>query len=346
MTPSVLLLALVSLQNPAPAPFERPAAAATLRHAMAPLVHSLALAVLQDPAPAPIEAPPVPQVQPEAKPELVPGALPADATPQALELWKAVRNATSGTTPQAKVSAFEIGFDARGWEAGGKGEADFNNGRIRFFAPGFVDSALEVKGRRRLRGPKGDWLVDAEGRRVRLSGVDYEQDRAELDQIVHVARTFANLVDAANLRLRSLKTLAAAPFPLPAAMAERAKALAWLELVSPDFAIARSDGKAGTREVRAWIGVDAATKLPRMAVVAEDDKGTLVHESASLIVLDKYKPIDGFQVPFDVQTFQPDLRKSPWQFSEKPKLRLFVTSATLRAPFTAETFDPDVPQRR
>ena len=346
MTPLVLLLALALPQEPASAPFEPPAAAATLRHAMLPLVHSLALAELQDPAPAPVEPPPAPQVQPEVKPDLVPGALPADASPQALELWKAVRAATSGATPQAKVTAFEIGFDARGWEAGGKGEADFNDGRIRFFAPGFVDSALEVKGRRRLRGPKGDWLVDAEGRRVRLAGVDYEQDRAELDQLVHVARTFANLVDSANLRLRSLRMLEAAPFPLPPTMAERAKALAWLELVSPDFAIARTDGKAGTREVRAWIGVDAATKLPRMAVVAEDDKGTLVHESASLIVLDKYKPVDGFQMPFDVQTFQPDLRKSPWQFSEKAKLRLFVKTATLRAPFTPDTFDPDATQRR
>lgn len=340
MTPLVLLLALVLPQDPAPAPFERPAAAATLRHAMAPLVHSLVLALLQEPAPAPVEAPPAPQVQPEAKPELVPGALPTDATPQALDLWKAVRNATSGTAPQAKVTAFEIGFDARGWEAGGKSDADFNDGRIRFLAPGFVDSALEVKGRHRLRGPKGDWLVDAEGRRVRLSGIDYEQDRAELDQIVHVARTFANLVDAANLRLRSLKTLAAAPFPLPPEMAERAKALAWLELLSPDFAIARNDGKAGTREVRAWIGVDATTKLPRMAVVAEDDKGTLVHESASLILLSDYRPVDGFKVPFDVQTYQPDLRKSPWRFAETPKLRLWVKKATLRAPFTPETFNP------
>ena len=238
------------------------------------------------------------------------------------------------------MTAFELSFDARGWEAGGRGEADFNDGRIRFLAPGYIDSSLEVKGRRRLRGPQGDWMVDAEGRKLRLQGIDYEQDRAELDQIVHVARTFASLVDAGNLRVRSLAVLEAPPFPLPKSMLERAQGFAWLDIVSPDFAIARKDKVQSTREVRAWIGLDATTKLPRMAVVAEDDKGTLVHESASLLLFDKYKPVDGFQVPFDVQTFAPDLTRSPWQFAEKAKLRLYVKSASLRAPLEPTAFVP------
>lgn len=308
---------------------------------------ALALALLQDPAPAPAPAPtptppsPTPSASaPAAAPELVPGVVPESASQKARELWTALRVATGSATPQPKVSAFELSFDARGWEAGGRGEADFNDGRIRFLAPGFVDSSLEVKGRRRLRGPDGDWLVDGEGRKVRLQGIDYEQDRAELDQIVHIARTFANLVDAGNLRLRSLAVLEAPPFPLPKSMLERAKGLAWLDLVSPDFAIARKDGTSTGREVRAWIGLDATTRLPRLAVVAEDDKGTLVHESATLLAFDKYKAIDGFQVPFDVQTFPPDLTRSPWQFAEKAKLRLYVKSASLRAPFVPETFKP------
>lgn len=322
-------LAALLPQDPAPQPAPAPAP---------PWIVHLLERVLQDPSPQPAPAPVAPPAP--APVELVPGALPADARPEAKALWSAIRTATGGPTPQAKVVAFEIGFDARGWESGGKGEADFNDGRIRFLAPGFVDSRLEKQGRRRVRGPKGDWLIDAEGRKLRLQGVDFEVDRAELDQIAHVARTFANLVDAANLRLRSLALLQAPPFPLPKSMSERAKALEWIELVSPDFAIARTDGKPGTREVRAWIGVDAAAKLPRMAVVAEDDKGTLVHESASLIVLDKYKPIDGFQVPYDVQTFQPDLTRSPWQFAEKAKLRLYVKTASLRAKLAAADFDP------
>jgi hypothetical protein len=297
------------------------------------------LALPQDPTPTPAPAPaPTPEAQKPA--ELVPGALPPDTSPRASELWSALRSATTGTAAQAKVTAFELAFDARGWEAGGRGEADFNDGRIRFLAPGFVDSSLEVKGRRRLRGPQGDWMVDAEGRKLRLQGIDYEQDRAELDQIVHVARTFANLVDASNLRVRTLAVLETPPFPLSKSMLERAQGCVWLDIVSPDFAIARKDKVQSTREVRAWIGLDATTKLPRMAVVAEDDKGTLVHESASLLLFDRYKPVDGFQVPFDVQTFPPDLTRSPWQFADKAKLRLYVKSAQLRAPLEPSAFVP------
>lgn len=303
------------------------------------LVALLALALPQDPTPAPAPAP-APTPQATAPAELVPGALPEGTSARARELWTALRTATTGAAPQAKVTAFELSFDARGWEAGGRGEADFNDGRIRFLAPGYIDSSLEVKGRRRLRGPQGDWMVDAEGRKLRLQGIDYEQDRAELDQIVHVARTFASLVDAGNLRVRSLAVLETPPFPLSKSMLERAKGCAWLDIVSPDFAIARKDKVQVQREVRAWIGLDATTHLPRMAVVAEDDKGTLVHESASLLVFDKYKPIDGFQVPFDVQTFPPDLSRSPWQFADKAKLRLYVKSASLRAQFEPTAFVP------
>lgn len=304
-------------------------------HVLHPLVVALSLSTAaaelrQDPAPAP------PPVQ---APELVPGEVPASATAEARALWSAIQAATGGATPQAKVESFEISFDANGRDAQGN-SVSFSDGRIRFLAPGMVDSALDKNGRRRLRGPKGDWMVESNGTKLRLQGVELERDRGELDQIAHVARTFANLIDARHLRLRSLATLAAPPFAVPASMLERAKALKWIEVLSPDFAIAHADGKRSTREVRAWIGVDAASSLPKLAMIAEDDKGTIVHETALLIALDKYRALDGFQVPFDLRTYAPDLSHAPWTFAESEHLRLWLKSGSLRAPLTPKDFEP------
>ncbi|MCC7011601.1 MAG: hypothetical protein IT454_03480 [Planctomycetes bacterium] len=308
-----------------------------------------AAAPIQDPLPVPpppVDSPQGKPVEPNASPttaqlpELVPGALPANASPDAVALWSKIRASTGSAGAPAPVTSFELRFDGRGWDAQGN-NTDFNEGRIRFLSPGFVDSALQKNGRRRIRGPKGDWMLDANGGKFRLSGVEMENDRRELDQIAHLARTFANLIDSRNLRVRALSLMPGAPFPIPAAMKSRADALKWIEVVSPDFALLGSDGKRSQRDVRAWIGVEATNARPSLAVIAEDDKGTLVHETALLVSFDKYKPLDGFQVPYVLVTYAPDFAPSPWTFSSNPRMQLWLADkCTLRATFASKDFEP------
>lgn len=294
-----------------------------------------ALAAAQEPAPPapPVsDPPPAQQVEP-----LAPGAIPADASAQARASWSELCAAIGAPEQSAPVTAFDLSFEARVWQS--EGEKSFRDGRLRFLAPGFVDSALE-KGRRRLRGPAGDWMVDQKLGSVRLQGKDLEQDRRELDQIVHVARTFANLVNARSLRLRSLELIEAPPFALPQSMLERARDKRWLTVVSPDFAIARHDGSSSARDVRAWIALDPATRLPSLAVVAEDDRGTLARESALLVELWNWAPVDGLQAPKNVRTFPPDAASATLRFQERQNLQLWLTKAALRPRLAPSDFTP------
>jgi hypothetical protein len=305
----------------------------------------------QDPAPVerpidkPVDVPKPPEQDAKTAPlpprleALVPGAMPADAAPEAVAMWTAVRNGLGAEPSGAPVTAFDLGFEARVWQPNGEGEKTLKNAQLRFLAPDFVDSALE-SGRRRLRGPRGDWIVDAKGQAQRLQGVELAQDRRELDQIVHVARTFANLVNVRSLRLRKLERIAAAPFQLPASMTERAAGKSWLSLVSPDFAIARHDGTKSERDVRVWLAIDSATHLPSLAVVAEDDRGTLAPESALLLELVNWTVLDGLRAPKSVRTFLPDTSGGTWRFQEKQNLQLWLTKGSLRAKLVPADFEP------
>lgn len=313
----------------------------------------------QDPTPAPEKpapekpAPETPKPQTPATgtadkaapalPELAPGVLPGDATPQAIAAWNALSTALGVSADTPRVSAFDLSFEARVWQEGGEGEKTFKNGRLRFLAPNFVDSALD-SGRRRLRGPRGDWLIDSKGSALKLQGVELQQDRRELDQITHVARTFANLVNTRALRVRKLELVAGLPFQLPAKAAERVAGAQWLALVSPDFAIARHDGSVGAREVRAWLALDPKDQLPALAVVAEDESGTLAPESALLIELVNWTTLDGQRAPKNVRTFAPDLdalaARGEWRFRERQTLQLWLTKGTLRAQLSPADFAP------
>ena len=75
-------------------------------------------------------------------------------------------------------------------------------------------------------------------------------------------------------------------------------------------------------------------------MVARDDHGTLVLESALLVELDKYRALDGFQVPSRVSTYEPDTQRSPWVFRERDSMKLWLYSGTLRPTLTEKDFVP------
>ena len=316
----------------------------------------LAALAAQDPTPAPpVVAPPsakpiqpaTPAKAPEdAQPALVPGQLPADASEAARGAWTAMCAATSGEKPQPKVTSFDLHFDGRVRQLGDQGLHDLSDARYRYTEPGWISTILS-KGNERLRGPRGDWFIK-DGAATKLQGIDYENDTRELDDSVLVARTFVSLIDPRALRIRSLAVLAAPPFALPAAMLEDAKKLTWLDVVSPDFerpnAKPTPDGKPVTKLVRAQIGIDPKTHLPQLAFVAQDDRGTIVHDTALLVKLANWRALDGFQVPGMLLTYPPDFSRSPWTFGEQFSLKLGLREGTLRPKLVEQDFLP--PEKR
>jgi hypothetical protein len=303
----------------------------------------------QEPQPAPPTPTPPPVVAPSDKPALVPGAVPADASPQAREAWLAMVKATAGETPQPKVVGFDLYFEGRARPVGRESH-DFDDARYRYREPGWIHTTLQ-DGSERLRGPRGDWFVK-DGVATRLQGADFANDTRELDDQARIAASFVNLVDLRALRLQSLALASAPPASIPASVLEAAKkdkhgkevVLRWLEAVSPDF---DRSGKDKDQPVRAWIGVDARTNLPVFALVARDDRGTIVHESALLVKLGEWAALDGFQVPQVMHSYEPDLSKSPWSFTEGPSLSLWLklkSGGTLRPSLTEADFTP--PQKR
>lgn len=307
------------------------------------MLHALALALiglLQEPAPpgtgsagaagsAPGQA---------TAPEPVPGELPAGAAEEAKQLWRSVVQATAGAAPAQPVKAFDLIVDSRAWQ--GKSESDFNNGRIRFLAPRFVDSMLRKDGRRRVLGPRGYYLIDGKGRSIPLQGVELENDRKEVDSIVHLSRTFASLVDPRSLRLRTLAALPAAPRGLPPQLAERAKPLRWVAIDSPDFAMADPDGTQRKREVRATIGVDPKTFLPQVALVSEVDGGRALDDTTLLVELKGWFELDGFRVPGEIQSFARETGPEGPVFTRRLYLWLHKGKGTLRPSLAPEDFVP------
>jgi hypothetical protein len=80
------------------------------------------------------------------------GRDPGGASEEAKTLWRALVQTQSGASALPKVTAFELFFDSRVWKD--ENETSFDNGRIRFLAPNFIDSGLEKGGRRRPARPQ------------------------------------------------------------------------------------------------------------------------------------------------------------------------------------------------
>src|SRR5689334_850645 len=108
--------------------------------------------------------PPPPTTSAPAKPAdpfaaLVPGAIPASATPEARAAWETMCKAsTAPGGSAAPVGAFELVVDVR-YFGTSRGSNDLL-AEFRFLAPSFVRVKI-VEGKREVgRGPDGDWLDD------------------------------------------------------------------------------------------------------------------------------------------------------------------------------------------
>jgi hypothetical protein len=262
--------------------------------------------------------------------------------PEAQARWDAlVAAAFPGGTAERLTS-----FDLDCWGTvytGGNQTNDFE-ARIRFLEPGYVRRTMTQSGREQMRGPAGDFLVAKDGRGVPLQGREFREDKKELDRTVAVARTFLALTDPERLTIAGLELSATPPTSLPQAFAERANALEWLVLRSPDFYLADPAGApaqaaAEARPLyRVQLGLDRGTHLPELVVVQRDAPGLV--GSAQLVQLKKYETLDGHRVPFEVRTYDPDLATSPWRFAARPSSLLGLNAGSLKPGLKADDFAP------
>jgi hypothetical protein len=308
VTPALLLLALLALQGSAPVQEPPP-----------------------DPDPAPSPSPEEPPVPAPAEPREA-----APESPEARALWDAVVANARAAEDDHRVDSFD--FQCSGRVLTGGAQTNDFKARIQYLEPGWV--RRDMNRGSQIRGPEGDFLVTPEGNAVALRGREFREDTKELDRTVAVARTFVSLSDPRRIRVEGLN-MTQAPRSLPKPLEKRGAELTWVLLRSPDFYLAeatpRDDGQP-LPIYRVHLGIDAATKLPELAVVQRDVLGAV--ETAQLIQLGDYADIDGHRVPKMVRTFAPDPNTSPWRFGQRPTSTLWLEQGTLKPGLKPEAFVP------
>lgn len=294
----------------------------------------LACALLvQNPAPKPPPLPgaketPAPAAPAEANP-LVPGVLPETTTAEARALWQKFCAAT--LAPKAlrtPITAFDLVLDAQIRSAENQNN-EARALRYRFAQPEWV-RAMTEHGYELVHGPKGNFLVDPK-RKETLElkvGREGDEDRKLLAEISDLSRNFLALTDPAALRIAELKLGSA-----DASLEPAAQALAWLELVTPDF---RMPGSAPAGMLRVRLGLKREKNLPELCLVGSAEAGA---RPATLIRIRDFREKQGLLVPYDLALFPFD--KAAGKFPEQPPLHLWLKNESdLRPVFAPGTFEP------
>jgi hypothetical protein len=281
--------------------------------------------------------------------DLVPGAVPASTTAAARERWKKVL-AASGQQP-APVTAFDLAIDVRYQATTGQSN-DMPAFRYQWLAPRFV-RADTGRSRAHLRGPSGSYLIDSSNSdRVEIIKLDVgrenAQDRRQLDEEAGIAANFARLSDPNSIRIRRLTELAGPPAFLPQALQKDAKALAWLELESPDFFVMRPASSKAAALARVALGVNVVDQRVQQVVVDDAAAPAAIGASTAVLKLANYKPVDGFQVPYTIFVWLPEVQDPngppvPARWMPKETMSMYVLKASLRAPLTPADFLPPAP---
>lgn len=296
---------------------------------------------LQDPPPlppppdAPAPAPVVVDVDGEP---VAAGRLPKSTTPEARAAWErlAAAVAVAGET-RAPIRGFDLRFDLQ-LRVQDNQSNDFPSARYAYLAPGYL-LADTGKGRKQVRGPKGDWLHDAsqppERAYVALGvGRENAEDRRQLDEALDVARLFVLLLDARNVRVVRFAAAANPEAFLPAKTAEDAKKLAWFELETPDV----RPGPENRTGARILMGLSHETGLP-VVVLADDARAPRrVQPTTSCVTLAEWKSFDGWLLPKKILVYLPRIgeatsggTRSADGWRKEPAMDLVLLSGTLNA---------------
>ena len=346
-----------------------PSVAASLAWALAASLAAFtgalgALAAQDPPTPPALEGVSEPLLASDEKPAVA-GRIPENASAGAVERWHKLLAATRGDV-QAPVTSFALTFEAELRE-----ENRFNtvDATFRFLddpeGP-FLSAHFPRKDRTSMRGPEGDYLITGTGpgRQVEpMSGRQWVEDRRQLNEWVVISQNFVALTRPDGVRLVSLdarRVLPEAggdptaatrvdfadrdPLELPdGELAALARGLEWLEVVSPDFRLFEIQGGVrGEPVFRALLGLDPASGEVRLAVLNEDRDGTIVIESALLVIVrrtDTVRP--GYRVPGGLEVRRVDPTTSPWTFEDRAGVTLWLRSGgRLNPRLVANDFKP------
>ena len=297
----------------------------------------------QDAPPPPPPAPTIVEWLDVDGAPLLPGALPKSTKEEARTAFELVR-----ASPRIKlaepyvVAGFELKVDLRYRGSDGQ-RNDLPDAVWQWLAP---DCLRLTTGRKRelVRGPKGDWLVDASRTPVETIelGVarEYRQDKRALDEGAALARTLQALLDMRALRVRRLEETVA-PVAPNQSLAERSKELRWLLLETPDLQLPGEPGKPPASMVRAALGCDRVTGLVEQAQLAECRRAEgaaepVVGPVLLHIAMRDHRPVDGILLPHHFAVHG----------AENGKLRAeagvdgYLRGATLKPAFARESFVP------
>lgn len=314
------------------------------------LFHVLALAGIQQDAPPPPAAPtltaPAPNWTDVDGAALAKGTLPASTTAEARQAFELVRLA-----PRIKLAepypltGFDLRVDLRYRGADGQ-RNDLPEAQWQWLAP---DCMRLSTGRKRelVRGPKGDWLIDATREPVETLelGVarEHRQDKRALDEGVALARTVQTLFDLSQLRVRRFE-LAQAPSCPNEALSTRARELAWALVETPDLQTPAAEGRAVPTMVRALLGWDKATGLVEQAQLAElkPAQGTEAPVQGPVMAhlsLRDHRLVDGLLVPHQFALFSTN---AEGKLRGEAAIDGYLRSATLKPQLARESFAPPV----
>lgn len=285
--------------------------------------------------------------------ELTRGRLPTSTTEKARERWQKVLDASLPPgAERAPVTAFDLTLDVR--YKGSSQSNDMPNARYQWMAPGYVRFDTGRGLAQHLRGPKGSFLLNiSDPKDVRVTPLDVGRenaaDRRKLDEEAGLASNFAALTDPQSIRVRKLLEIAAPPVWIPAKLSERAKALVWLEIESPDFYVTKGGGVAA-HMARVALGVDALTDRVEVAVVDDAAAAAALASvspsaGAAVLQLTNYKTVDGFAMPQHVLVWLPEIppegvKVERLALRPDPAMDMYVKQASLRAKFQPSDFDP------
>lgn len=327
------------------------------------MIAAIALAtlglLLQD-APPPLPPPPdalkpaVVVLDADGEP-VAPGRLPKSTSPEARAAWDRMTAALAVPgAVRTPVTGFDLGLDLR-LRVRENQTNSFEKARYAYRAPGYL-LADTGKGRRQVRGPKGDWLYDesvpTERAFVSLNvGRENAEDRRQLDEALDVARLFVLLVDSKNVRVVRFAAAANPEAFVPAKLAEEARKLAWFELETPDVRPGVQN-QAGARIV---LGLAAETGLPVVVLADDAAAARRVNPTTSCVRLAEWKPFDGWLLPKKILVYLPRISDAQgaggatsrvadgWR--AEPAMDLVVLSGSLKAPPDVALFlPPEMPK--
>lgn len=308
--------------------------------------------------------PPMPPPPDAAKPAAVvldadgepvaPGRLPKSTSPEARAAWEKLAAAVAvAGAERAPVAGFDLGLDLI-LRIEGKQSNQFDKARYAYVAPNWL-LADTGRGRRQVRGPKGDWLYDTtqptERALVRLDvGRENAEDRRQLDEALDVARLFVLLVDARNVRVIRFAAAANPEAFLPAKLGESARKLAWYELATPDV----RPGVKNEAGARILLGVAADTGLPALVLADDAAAPRRVNPTTSCVELADWKPFDGWLLPKKIRVHLPRIGDATgaggatsrvadgWR--AEPAMDLVVRTGSLKPTLVAADFEPPAPK--